>query len=245
MDQGAVTGGPGAGRRPPGANCEAGARDVCEDSGRIEQPDDETRAVQAEALDRPLILASASPRRAELLRQVGIAFEVRVSDAPEDAGLPGAGPAEVAEAHARQKALAVAARAPGRLVLGADTVVVLDGRVLGKPESAGEAREMLHALSGREHEVITGVAIALGAGTRPRLLALEHVSTRVRFRDLSDEQIETYVASGEPMDKAGAYGIQGRGALLVDEIEGCYFNVVGLPLSRTWEIIERLTDGLD
>lgn len=240
-----MTGGRGAGRRPPGVHCEAGARDVCEDAGRIEQPGEETRAALAGALDRPLILASASPRRAELLRQVGIAFEVRVSDAPEDADVPGAGPAEVAQAHAREKALAVAARVPGRLVLGADTVVVLDGRVLGKPESADEAREMLHALSGREHEVITGVAIALGAGTQARVLALEHVSTRVRFRDVSDEQIETYVASGEPMDKAGAYGIQGRGALLVDEIEGCYFNVVGLPLSRTWEIIERLTDGLD
>lgn len=197
----------------------------------------ETGPRAAEVPARPLVLASASPRRADLLTQVGIAHEVQVSGAAEEADVPGADPAEVAEAHAREKALDVAARNPGRLVLGADTVVVLDGRVLGKPEDAGDARRMLRELSGRGHEVITAVAIATGESNSPRLLALEHVRTRVEFRALCDEEIEAYVASGEPMDKAGAYGIQGRGALLVREIEGCYFNVVGLPLSRTWELL--------
>jgi len=184
-----------------------------------------------------LVLASASPRRAELLQQVGIAFEVRVSQVAEDGDVPGAEPAEVAELHARQKALDVAAGAPLRLVLGADTVVVLDGRVLGKPRDEDEARAMLRALSGRTHEVITGVALALLRGADPELIAQDHVRTQVTFRELSEAEIEAYVMSGEPMDKAGAYGIQGRGALLVEEIKGCYSNVVGLPLSRTWEML--------
>ena len=184
-----------------------------------------------------LVLASASPRRAELLQQVGIAFEVRVSQVAEDGDVPGAEPAEVAELHARQKALDVAAGAPLRLVLGADTVVVLDGRVLGKPRDADDARAMLRALSGRTHEVITGVALALLRGADPELIAQDHVRTQVTFRELSEAEIEAYVMSGEPMDKAGAYGIQGRGALLVEEIKGCYSNVVGLPLSRTWEML--------
>ncbi len=192
------------------------------------------------ALARPLVLASASPRRAELLRQVGIAFEVRVSQVAEEGGVPGADPAEIAELHARQKALEVAAGAPGRLVLGADTVVVLDGRVLGKPRDADEARAVLRALSGRTHEVITGVALALLTSAEPDLVAQEHVRTQVTFRELGEAEIEAYVTSGEPMDKAGAYGIQGQGALLVKEIRGCYSNVVGLPLSRTWEMLEAL-----
>ncbi len=193
--------------------------------------------------DGPLVLASASPRRAELLRQVGIAFEVRISDVAEDGDAPGVDPAAVVELHARQKALDVAAGAPGRLVLGADTVVVLDGRVLGKPGDADEAREMLRALSGRTHEVITGVALARQDGAEAEVLALEHVRTKVTFRDLREAEIEAYVAGGEPMDKAGAYGIQGRGALLVRKIEGCYSNVVGLPLSRTWEMLTALGPG--
>lgn len=203
---------------------------------RCEETNPGSQELPAEALDAPLILASASPRRADLLSQVGVAYEVRVSDVAEEADVPGADPAEVAEEHARDKALDVAAHNPGRLVLGADTVVVLDGRVLGKPEDEDDARRMVASLSGSEHEVITGVAIALADG-KARLLALEHVRTTVRFRTLTDEEIDAYVASGEPMDKAGAYGIQGRGALLVREIEGCYFNVVGLPLSRTWELL--------
>jgi septum formation protein len=196
----------------------------------------------AEVLARPLVLASASPRRTELLNRVGIAHEVRVSGVPEEADRPGARPSDVAEAHAAEKALNVASEHRGTLVLGADTVVVVDDEVLGKPEDEADARRMLRRLSGRGHEVITAVALVLGeeSSAAVELLALEHVVTRVRFRALRDEEIEAYVASGEPMDKAGGYGIQGRGALLVSGVEGCYFNVVGLPLSRTWELLSAL-----
>jgi septum formation protein len=213
-----------------------------------ERNEAETWTLAAEVLEGPLILASASPRRADLLAQVGIPYEVHVSDVAEEADLPGVPPAEVAETHARDKALDVAAQRPGRLVLGADTVVVLDGRVLGKPEDAADAQRMLRALSGRGHAVITAVAFALGeqgsGEPAPRLVALEHVRTQVQFRTLDEDEIEAYVASGEPMDKAGGYGIQGRGALLVREIAGCYFSVVGLPLSRTWELLRDLGHGI-
>lgn len=192
------------------------------------------------ALTQPLVLASASPRRAALLAQVGLRFEVHVSDVPEEADEAGRAPQAVALEHARAKALAVAAAAPGRLVLGADTVVVLDGDLLGKPAHAAEAAAMLRRLSGREHEVITAIAFALDAGQGARVLAEHAEHTRVVFRELSEDEIAWYVASGEPLDKAGAYGIQGHGALLVRRIEGCYFNVVGLPLSRTGEVLAEL-----
>lgn len=203
------------------------------------------QAVDAEqlrdALRRPLVLASASPRRADLLRQVQIKFEVRVSDIAEDAAGPGRCPAEVAAEHARQKSLAVAESVPGRIVLGADTVVVLGDHLLEKPCSKAQARQMLQILSGEAHEVITAVALAIGEDTEaPQLIVEDQVRTRVLFRELADEEIDAYVATGEPMDKAGAYGIQGQGALLVRAIEGCYYNVVGLPLSRTWELLSRL-----
>lgn len=217
---------------------------VSEEAARGEEAGADAGAVPAEALEEPLVLASASPRRADLLAQVGIAHEVTVSHVIEEDDRPGADAAEIAEGHARAKALDVAARRPGRLVLGADTVVVLDGAVLGKPRDADDARRMLALLSGRAHTVITAVAIARSDEGVAGLLALEHVVTQVRFRALSDEEIEAYVAGGEPMDKAGAYGIQGRGALLVREIAGCYFNVVGLPLSRTWEILWELGHGI-
>jgi septum formation protein len=193
----------------------------------------------------PIVLASASPRRAELLRQVGVEFEVRVSDVDEDAASTLDDPAEITLQHAREKALQVAADAPARLVLGADTVVVLDGRVLEKPRDADEAREMLRTLSGRTHEVITGVAIAMLRDGEPQVLVEDHVRTAVEFRALTEEEIAAYVACGEPMDKAGAYGIQGRGALLVRGIEGCYSNVVGLPLSRTWEMLQAAETMID
>lgn len=193
---------------------------------------------------RPLVLASASPRRAELLRQVGIDFEVRVSRVAEDADEGGLTPAQVAVEHARAKAMDVAGRSPGRLVLGADTVVVLGGQVLGKPAGPDEAREMLGRLSGRAHEVITAVALALGDDP-PRVVADDHVATEVVFRALDEGEIERYVATGEPLDKAGAYGIQGRGAVLVRRVAGCYFNVVGLPLSRTWEMLREAGRGPD
>jgi len=192
------------------------------------------------ALRRPLVLASASPRRADLLAQVGVEFEVRASELEEDGPAEGAEPGPVAAGHARGKALSVAGAMPGRLVLGADTVVVLDGSILGKPDGPEEACEMLRRLSGREHRVITAVVFALGGGEDAVLLAEEQVATRVLFRELSDREIEAYVATGEPLDKAGGYGIQGHGALLVRGIRGCYYNVVGLPLVTVWETLMEL-----
>jgi septum formation protein len=179
----------------------------------------------------PLVLASVSPRRAELLRVAGIPFEVR---APRDAEAGTAGrlghaaPRDYAVALALAKAEAVAADHPGRLVLGADTVVVLDGEVLEKPGSEGEAARMLGRLQGRRHTVITALALLGGAGG-PATCA---ESTEVEFLPLDEASIRRYVATGEPMDKAGAYGIQGYGAMMVRRVEGCYFNVMGLPLAR-------------
>lgn len=198
-----------------------------------------TRALEAlrEARRYPLVLASASPRRAKLLAQVGLDFEIHVPEVTEDADEPQRTPEEVALLHARAKACAVARRIPRRLVLGADTVVVHAGKVLGKPTDPSEAVAMLRALSGQKHQVITAVVIAVGAEQEAQVLAEHAEVTEVVFRALSETEIARYVASGEPMDKAGAYGIQGQGAVLVHGIKGCYFNVVGLPLSRTWEML--------
>lgn len=176
----------------------------------------------------PLVLASASPRRRDLLSRLGLTFDVRPTDADETwpEGLP---PGPAAEEVALRKARAV--EAPGALVLAADTVVVLDGDVLGKPADPAEAAATLRRLSGRTHEVATGLALRLDGRE-----TTAHETTRVRFADLSDAEIEAYVASGSPLDKAGSYGIQDDlGALLVAGIEGDYFNVVGLPLRRLYE----------
>ena len=175
-----------------------------------------------------LILASASPRRAELLAGLGLSFQVvpsayeeRHEDRPGD-------PAELVRTLAAGKAWEVA-RAAGRgLVLGADTVVILAGAVLEKPADTHEARKMLGALSGQWHEVYTGVALVEASACRSMI---GHERTRVKFGNLTPAVIDAYVETGEPMDKAGAYGIQGRGAVLVERIDGCYTNVVGLPLS--------------
>jgi len=188
------------------------------------------------ARQRPLVLASASPRRAELLRQAGLAFELRYPTVVETRAWAGE-PAALARTRAEQKAESVAQEVPERFVLGADTIVVVDGGILGKPSGPEEAGEMLAALSGRWHRVITGVALAAGDGEQAWLLESDSVSTEVSFRELTRAEIEAYVATGEPLDKAGAYGIQGRGALLVREIRGCYCNVVGLPLSRVGEML--------
>jgi len=172
------------------------------------------------------ILASASPRRRELLALAGISFEIHVPDVEER--IPaGQGAAEAACSLARQKAEAIAVDAPEVCVIAADTVVVLDDIILGKPADEADAARMLRLLSGREHRVITGVCLALNG--RRRVFFQE---TRVRFYPLHDDEIAAYVATGEPMDKAGAYGIQGRGALLVEGIAEDYFNVVGLPIAR-------------
>ena len=179
----------------------------------------------------PLVLASASPRRAELLRIAGIPCEVRVAGGAEAGIAERVGsedPERYAIALALAKAEAVAVAHPGRLVLGADTIVVLDGNVLEKPISPDDAARMLGLLQGRRHTVITALALLGGAGG-PQTCA---ESTAVEFLPLQPETIRRYVATGEPMDKAGAYGIQGYGAMMVRRIEGCYFNVMGLPLAR-------------
>lgn len=175
-----------------------------------------------------IILASNSPRRRELLAQIGIRDFQILSPDVDEAVEPGLSPARMVEALSLRKARAAAGRAGAEdLIIAADTVVALDGRVLGKPRDQEEAFAMLSALSGREHRVYTGVTV-LGGGQA----ATEHEETAVAFRALSPEEIRDYIATGEPMDKAGAYGIQGVGALLVQGIRGDYCNVVGLPLFR-------------
>lgn len=180
-----------------------------------------------------LILASQSPRREALLRQVGLAFEVVPSDV-EERLLEGTPPAAGAEALALEKAQWVASQREDGLVIGADTVVVVDNQILGKPAGVEEAKGMLRLLSGREHQVVTGIAVVDAATGRARSDA---VATSVRFAPLSEEAIARYVATDEPLDKAGAYAIQGYGALLIEGICGCYYNVVGLPLRRLAELL--------
>jgi len=172
------------------------------------------------------ILASASPRRRELLALAGIPFEVHIPNVDEHLD-PAWTAAEAARALAAKKAAAAAQAYPDVCIIAADTVVEIDGTLLGKPQDAADAARMLRLLSGREHRVVTGVCLRLGAAAHA--FAQE---TLVRFYPLSDGEIEAYVRTGEPMDKAGAYGIQGRGALLVEGITGDYFNVVGLPVAR-------------
>ena len=179
-----------------------------------------------------LILASASPRRRELLGRLGVEFEVVPSDIDEI--LVGEPSGETVAALALAKARAVAGRVGDGIVVGADTVVVIDGVALGKPVDAEDARAMLRRLRGRAHEVITGVAVVDAETGRAETTA---VATRVVMADVGDDVIESYVASGEPHDKAGAYAIQGRGAALVSEFVGSYSNVVGLPLAATARLL--------
>jgi len=191
-----------------------------------------------------LILASRSPRRAELLRTAGIPFEqqpaghVETEHAARLARLHDDAPDRYAEELARLKAEAVCALAPGRLVLGADTIVVLGGEVLEKPRDVAEARQMLARLAGRRHTVISAIALCGG----PHRRWLGHERTEVEFLPLDAAAIARYVATGEPMDKAGAYGIQGFGALMVRGVEGCYFNVMGLPLALLGRALREVLD---
>lgn len=179
-----------------------------------------------------IILASQSPRRKALLEQIGLAFRVHASDVDETV-LPGTPPAAMVEELSRRKAAAVAAlEGPGPLIIAADTVVAIGDAVLGKPHTRDDAFSMLSALSGREHHVYTGVTVTRGGRS-----VTFHESTAVRFRPLPQEEIAAYIATGEPMDKAGAYGIQGRGALLVEGIRGDYGNVVGLPVFRLGRVL--------
>jgi len=183
-----------------------------------------------------LILASASPRRADLLRQVGLEFTV-IKPEVDESITNGEDPEEIVVTLAQKKALDVARRLESGFVLAADTIVVYDKTILGKPADGDEARRMLKFLSGKEHRVYSGLALYDLAGGGFQKGVSE---TRVWMKPLEEEHINRYVESGEPLDKAGAYGIQGRGAIFVEKIEGCYFNVVGLPLSLLFEMLTRM-----
>ena len=175
-----------------------------------------------------LVLASQSPRRSEILRQAGIPFTVRTASVDESPR-SGEQPAAYVQRLAEAKALAIDAAAD-EIVLGADTMVVIDGVMLGKPTDADDARRMLRSLSARKHDVLTGICLRRGAETPVR----DYAATAVWFAALSDREIEEYAAGGEPMDKAGAYAIQGLASKFVERIEGCYFNVMGLPVALVY-----------
>ena len=181
-----------------------------------------------------VILASQSPRRRELLTLVGITHEVRPADIDETY-LAGEKPAPHAERLARGKCAVIAEREPDALVIGSDTIVVVDGEVLGKPKDEGDAAHMLRRLSGRSHLVVTAVAVAWRGEIRS---AVEDVN--VTFHSLSDDDIAAYIATREPMDKAGAYGIQGYGATIVERVDGDYFAVMGLPLQLLVRVVREL-----
>lgn len=168
---------------------------------------------------------------------LGIPFRVIPADIDETPP-DGRSPREIAVNLAREKALAVARNEQNAVVIGADTIVVCGGEVLGKPRDAEEAMEMLHRLNGREHQVFTGVALLEVVGGTVVREQDDAVCTRVWFRKVDDEHLRRYIATGEPMDKAGAYGAQGYGSTLIERIEGCYFNVVGLPVSRVCAMLE-------
>ena len=180
-----------------------------------------------------LVLASASPRRQELLRNAGISFEVQPAHIAEDP-LPEEDPRACAERLAREKALTVARQRPDDIVLGADTVVVVDGQNLGKPADSADAARMLRMLSGRHHQVITGVALVVSGQC---LVGSE--TTSVTMSEISEKEIAEYATTGEPMDKAGAYAIQGLASRWIPRIEGDYSNVVGLPVALVWRMLKN------
>lgn len=189
-----------------------------------------------------IILASGSPRRRELLAQAGYTFEIEVSDADEH--ITADSPGEMVEKLAFRKAEAVAQlhldEEEPCIVIGADTIVTLEGDILGKPEGEQDAMRMLSALSGRTHQVYTGVAIFLLWNGESKKNRIFHECTDVMMRELTEEEICRYIAAGEPMDKAGAYGIQGKAAVFVSGIRGDYYNVVGLPVCHTAKELEEL-----
>jgi len=184
---------------------------------------------------KKVILASASPRRATLLYNLGLNFTI-VPAAIDESILPHEKPVDAVMRIAAAKAEAAGSKNPDAIVIAADTVVVCKGQILGKPVDDREAFMMLSTLSGDVHEVITGLCV-LDSTSGMRDIDFE--KTLVRFRELDKEEIEAYIASGEPQDKAGAYGIQGRAAIFVAGLEGCYYNVVGLPLSRLYMMLKR------
>ncbi len=183
---------------------------------------------------KKIILASASPRRKELLTVAGLDFEVKVKDVDETVP-EGTNPIDAAIMTATKKATAVAEDYKDCVVIGADTIVVAENTILGKPRDKADAKRMLTMLSGVEHEVITGVCIACD----DKINSFAQVS-KVKFFELSEQEIDAYVATDEPMDKAGSYGIQGKGCTLVEKIEGDYFNIVGLPVAKVIREINKI-----
>lgn len=189
-----------------------------------------------------LILASSSPRRAEILRHAGFVFEVMYADVDESVRA-GESPVALVERLAAEKAGAVAAKLNAEaVVVAADTVVIHEGGIYGKPSSPADAATMLRRYSGQTHEVLTGVAVQRAGAREAGQLKLaptrvEHEVTRVTFAPLSEREIADYIATGEPFDKAGAYAIQGRGGVFITRVEGCYFNVMGLPLARVYRLL--------
>lgn len=183
-----------------------------------------------------LVLASASPRRAEILKAVGWRFSVEAADIDETAH-PSESPADYVQRLAKEKASAVAADYRHSLILGADTVVVIDDQILGKPKDLDDARRMLRMLSGSWHEVLTGVALISVRENWETKIGLQR--TRVKFAELSDEEIEYLVEHGAPLDKAGAYAVQAQAALFIERVEGDYWNVVGLPINLVYKLLRE------
>lgn len=193
-----------------------------------------------DVLKNKLVLASSSPRRAEILKAIRWPFEVVAANIDESRF-----PSEAAVSYVRRlaqtKAETVAKRLPSGLVLGADTVVLVNEEILGQPSDSDDARRMLKLLSGRWHEVLTAVALAR-AGAGADQIMLDHETTRVRFAAMSVAEIDWYVATGEPMDKAGAYAVQGSAALFIEEIQGDYFNIVGLPVRLVYKLVRKIQE---
>jgi len=192
-----------------------------------------------EDLQRDLILASSSPRRREILENLGFEFEVIPADIDEDF-LEGEDFISHVERLALSKAVKVSKSRPEGKIIGADTIVVFEGRVLGKPVDESEAEEMLRLLSGKKHQVITALALVAPSGSR----IVKSETTDVVFYELSREEIRRYVATGEPMDKAGAYAIQGYASAFVRRIEGCFFNVVGLPVWLLFSMLKEMGESV-
>jgi septum formation protein len=191
----------------------------------------------SESVQDRLLLASASPRRREILENLGFEFEILPSDVDESE-VPWNDPVESAKLLAELKGVDAQMTRPRKTIIAADTIVLCDGSVMGKPGGSADAKEMLVALSGRMHEVVTGVALI----APPNMRLIEAESTRVFFRELKQEEISRYIETREPFDKAGAYAIQGYASAFIEKIEGCYFNVVGLPVARLFDMFRRLEE---
>lgn len=182
-----------------------------------------------------IILASASPRRKEILENANVKFKIMSSDI-EELTLDGESPCQMVMRLAFEKGIDIANKQKSDLVISADTIVVLDNKVLGKPKDEKEARYMIESLSGKTHQVITGISL-INLENNKKII--DYVISNVKFKNLSEEDINDYISTNESLDKAGAYGIQGYGALLVDEIQGDYFNIVGLPISRLSDLLKK------